>query len=168
MNRVKFSALMVTRPGIHNKRFMGPWFGVIAGGTGDRPPPRSRTAATFNFKHVQNIDVIIFKHCIWIIFISRRNLFLRFITFRSFETQHRELHCVFEIFLLFGWIQTLFFRNIFSFSNELCLTRAVHCFYSIVHLIFQDLFTFHCWSTSRNKSFRNSILRWYHLDKKFC
>ena len=30
---------------------MGPWFGVIAGGTGDRPPPRSKMAATFNFKH---------------------------------------------------------------------------------------------------------------------
>ena len=30
---------------------MGPWFEVIAGGTGDRPPPRSKTAATLNFKH---------------------------------------------------------------------------------------------------------------------
>ena len=54
-----FSTLLLTRPGeklfflprIHSRRFVGPWFGVIAGGTGDRAPPRSKTAATFNFKH---------------------------------------------------------------------------------------------------------------------
>ena len=42
---------VVFSPGIHNKRLLGPWFEVIAGGTGDRPPPHSKTAATFNFKH---------------------------------------------------------------------------------------------------------------------
>ena len=53
------TALLAKQPGeqlfflsrIHNERFMGPWFEVIAGGTGDRPPPRSKTAATLNFKH---------------------------------------------------------------------------------------------------------------------
>ena len=30
---------------------MEPWFEVIAVGTGDRPQPRSKTAATFKFKH---------------------------------------------------------------------------------------------------------------------
>ena len=38
-------------PGIHNTRFVGPRFGVIVGGTGDRPLPRSKTVALFHFKH---------------------------------------------------------------------------------------------------------------------